>query len=130
MTKGQLNTGPRTTSLQSQIETRDFVHDFSLVNWSYAIAPFPGDMYGGCEMLSDFDSIVLNMAQMDQFYSDRHFIYLESFVIDMMNMTVFENGSMLTKVDYMLMRTPDNFRRRSWLTQKKSIGNDIVLHSK
>ena len=68
----------------------DFAKKIACVNWSMAIAPYNGD--GLTLLLSDFDSMAINLSLLKLDNRKMPFVYLENFVVDVENMVAYDIG--------------------------------------
>lgn len=76
------------------------------------------------ELLSDLDSMAINLKIAGQQQRDSPFVYLEHLIIDTQNMTGFKYSSKL-KPDFKVVRTKNNDRSRARRTERKGNGFDF-----
>ena len=109
-----------------------FVTNFIKANWSFAITRFPycGDARQ-LETVPDFTAMAINMLL--QAAADgklkKPFLYLEDFFIDVTNLVAYQNWSLYAYVEYKLIRTSNNDRSRSRLSDRKQFEFTLMFRN-
>jgi len=103
---------------------------FQAENWAFAFADYP---YSGdpmvLENLSDVDSMALKMA-VDEFkMGGVPLVYLEQYLVDVSNFVGYQTMPVVLWVQLKLVRSPNNSRRRSRLTNRKPFEFSATLQS-
>jgi len=104
----------------------EYVKDFTRLNWSFGISYFtqnPSDF----ELMTDLDSMVLNMRLQQIGKYKSKFVYLQDFYVDLANMVAYNFGRVGNLARAVVFRTSSNDRRRSMRTERKTDSNDLVL---
>ena len=104
----------------------EYVKDFTRLNWSFGISYFtqnPSDF----ELMTDLDSMVLNMRLQQIGKYKSHFVYLQDFYVDLANMVAYNFDRVGNLARAVVFRTSSNDRRRSMRTERKTDSNDLVL---
>jgi len=104
----------------------EYVKDFTRLNWSFGISYFtqnPSDF----ELMTDLDSMVLNMRLQQIDYYKSEFVYLQDCYVDLTNMVTYNFDRVGNLARSVVFRTSSNDRRRSMRTERKTDSNDLVL---